>query len=151
MQQTKKFNDLWLVTFVFCVFALIINGIQKPVQLHNGTRFLVHRGNITTAASKKLHFFLFNDIILLTKAQGDRYKLLHNIELVKSSMEASSEGFYELAFPTNEKLQFRVTDKSLENLEVCSIHQILYYSHTSSESKNKSLNIRKRELSLVYH
>jgi len=90
---------------------------DKPVQLHNGTRFLVHRGNITTAASKKLHFFLFNDIILLTKAQGDRYKLLHNIELVKSSMEASSEGFYELAFPTNEKLQFRVTDKSLENLE----------------------------------
>jgi len=90
---------------------------EKPVQLHNGTRFLVHRGNITTAASKKLHFFLFNDILLLTKAQGERFKLLHKIELVKSTMEASSEGLYELSFPTNEKLQFRVTEKSQENLE----------------------------------
>lgn len=57
----------------------------------------------------------------MTKAQGDRFKLLYNIELVKSSMEASSEGVYELSFPPTEKLQFRVTEKSLENLEVFKI------------------------------
>jgi len=90
---------------------------DKPLQLHNGTRFLVHRGNITTSASKKLHFFLFNDILLLTKPQGERYKLLHKVDLVKSSMEASSEGLYELTLTQTEKLQFRVTEKSLENLE----------------------------------
>lgn len=90
----------------------------------------------------------------MTKAQGDRFKLLYNIELVKSSMEASSEGVYELSFPPTEKLQFRVTEKSLENLEVFTkllLNYLLYkliFFHR--EFKNKYLNIKKLVLFLVF-
>lgn len=98
--------------------VLIARKKQKPIQLHNGTRFLVHKGEIPCVTLKKLHYFLFNDILLITKSQGERYKLLFKVDLLKSSMEASTEGVYELTFPPNEKLQFRVTEKSQENLEV---------------------------------
>lgn len=33
------------------------------------------------SSMKRLHYFLFNDILLLTKAQGDKFRLVHYIPL----------------------------------------------------------------------
>lgn len=94
-------------------------AFDSPFQLHNETRFLVHQGDIHSISLKKLHYYLFNDILLLTKPQGDRQKLVYLIDLLHASMEAKPEAVYELSFPHEKEkvqLQFRI-DKGLSNLE----------------------------------
>lgn len=94
----------------------MLNLAKSPFQLHNETRFLVHQGLVYGVSLKKLHYYLFNDILFITKAQGDKQKMLYNVDLLHASMDAKPEAIYELSFG-NEKLSFRI-DKGLDNLEV---------------------------------
>lgn len=54
---------------------------------------------------------------MLTKPQGDKFKLVHNFSLHNATMDACAGGIYELKVD-NEKLQFKADEKYLESLEV---------------------------------
>ena len=74
------------------------------MNLHDETRSLVHKGHLKCVTLKRIHYFLFNDVLLLTKQQGDKHKLLFQIDLVDATMEAvigdaSAGSSFSLQFP----------------------------------------------------
>jgi len=96
---------------------------NKPITLQNETRCFVEKGVIHCVTLKKIQYFLFNDLLVLSKTQGEKFKVLHAIDLVDASLDlvecdnGKYQVVFELAFP-NEKLQFLVDPvKGGEHLE----------------------------------
>jgi len=88
---------------------------EIPITLQHHSRCFVLKGFLHSITLKKLTFFLFTDLLLLTRPQGDKFKLLHSVDLSDCSLEASEDTkIYTLTFG-NEKLQFK-SEKSLENI-----------------------------------
>lgn len=79
---------------------------------------------------KRLHYFLFNDSLLLTKAQGDKYRLVHYIQLQEASFDekncstprGSKDAYVELSFG-DKKLKLQEDKKDLSSQHITIIRE----------------------------
>ena len=60
---------------------------DRPINLLQENRFLVRKGSLNSSAQKKLTYFLFNDVMLLTKSQNEKFRLLHFINLADAALK----------------------------------------------------------------
>jgi len=76
---------------------------DRPLNLHQDERYVVNKGTMFCTQLKKIHYFLFVDLLLITKSQGEKYRLIHYINLEDADIELlqtdkNGKELYELTF-----------------------------------------------------
>jgi hypothetical protein len=69
--------------------------MQYPMSVHSATRKLISKGHLpplsTKGKQKTLHYFLFNDLLLITKPSGDKNKLVNMLDLMDAVFETQAQ------------------------------------------------------------
>eukprot|EP01103_Thecamoeba_quadrilineata_P003286 TRINITY_DN1307_c0_g1_i1.p1 TRINITY_DN1307_c0_g1~~TRINITY_DN1307_c0_g1_i1.p1 ORF type:complete len:762 (-),score=140.47 TRINITY_DN1307_c0_g1_i1:39-2324(-) len=86
------------ITKIHNISSKIIDYPKKEDDLNKSKRVLVREGNIILKKSK-LYAFLFNDIILLTKPQGKKYKFKNIVKLNTAMLNTNSPDSFDIMSP----------------------------------------------------